>query len=209
MGCLGLMCWCGQVWSGVCGRVRGRVGVGVLWRSQCRASTALRCSPAGRAAELTSFASLTAFKQAAADVLTKRAARAALQPALLGATDSAPAGHRLPLNHRFGARKGANRCGFARPLRRVCCSCPGATGGVCKGVSAHARTPLCRHCASNLQPDRHQKSASRKSPRRSPHQKIRMGLSAWHKRQQTARPPHSNIRQHASGPSHEVSPATG
>ena len=40
----------------------------------------------------------TKLKQAAAEVITKRAARAALLTALLSATDSAPTGHRLPLN---------------------------------------------------------------------------------------------------------------
>jgi len=47
--------------------------------------TPLRCSVAWPAAELASFAALTALKQAAASQITKRVARAATRPALLGA----------------------------------------------------------------------------------------------------------------------------
>ena len=48
------------------------------------APTPLRCSGRGRAAELTTFAALSSFKQAAASQTTKRAARADPDPGLAG-----------------------------------------------------------------------------------------------------------------------------
>ena len=67
------------------------------------APTALRCSGRGRAAELTTFAALTAFKQAAASQTTKRAARADPGPALLVAAEAL----RTPPTHGFAG------CGFS------------------------------------------------------------------------------------------------
>ena len=49
---------------------------------------ALRCSASWPVAELTSLAALSAFKQAATSMFTRRAARAARNPALLGGADS-------------------------------------------------------------------------------------------------------------------------
>ena len=62
------------------GRLPGPVtGVG-----RC-APDPLRCSVPGTVAELTSFASLTAFRQSSTSQCTKRAARASPGPVLLGA----------------------------------------------------------------------------------------------------------------------------
>ncbi len=58
------------------------------------AQTALRCSPQGRAAELATRCALRSDSRGESE--TKRASRADPAPALLAATEIAPAGHRLP-----------------------------------------------------------------------------------------------------------------
>jgi len=68
---------------------RGKAGSGqaaaLRWSGRRCAPTALRCSVSWPVAKLTALTSFAAFKQAATSQFTKRAARAATSPALLGA----------------------------------------------------------------------------------------------------------------------------
>ena len=168
------------------------------------APAALRCSTTGRAAELASFAALSALKQAAASQLTKRAARAALQSALLGAPDSAPTGHRLPLNH-LGRRsqsshssslqravwlgrgvrverRGTEGSGPARAARFVntfgagCLSAVSAANAASSAPGPWARVPQGSRCAAPTA------SVARRAPARPP-----FAATTLDKRNQTAK----------------------
>ena len=84
----------------------------------------LRCSPCWPVAELTSLAALSAFRQAATSQSTKRAARAARNPPLLGGANSPRPGpaRRLAVTrvgfrfftHRHWSRNEAPGQGLAR-----------------------------------------------------------------------------------------------
>ena len=95
------------------------------------APTPLRCSVAWPAAELASFASLTALRQPRRVRWTMRAARAATRPALLGASE---ARHELPARAfaealRTLARGRAVRPSFATGAARQAASGGGDFGG--------------------------------------------------------------------------------
>ena len=74
-------CWWGGI--GACGQAYA-----LRWSGRRCATTALRCSVSWPVAELTALTSFAPFKQAATSQLTKRAARAATSPALLGAPEA-------------------------------------------------------------------------------------------------------------------------
>src|SRR5215470_2582531 len=77
--------------------------------------TPLRCSVRGRAAKLAALTAFAPLKHSRRVRGTKRAARAAPGPALLVATYSLPAGHRLPL--------GKNTIHVAVDGARIRCCC--------------------------------------------------------------------------------------
>ena len=92
--------WCGKGTPGLAAvwRGKGTSGHAAALRlgGRRKAPTALRCAVSWPAAELASFAALTALNHPRRVRRTKRAARADLSPALLAAPEIAPTGHRPP-----------------------------------------------------------------------------------------------------------------
>jgi hypothetical protein len=130
------------------------------------ARTPLRCSSQGRAAELATRCALRSNSRG--ELETKRAVRADPAPALLAASEIAPAGHRLPRSRVQVRHRWCANIASAKPACRA--HRPGGASGTPSSarVSVGARSALRaltrRSCLSGARKARAASSSARPNP---------------------------------------------